>query len=106
MTKKLTVIEAATQDPPCAVATVAAHRAIQFSGLFARTTAPIQTIQRNVQRTYENEMRDSIMRRTRQMSGTQSHNRRVKFLSGVEVQEISMEAWNQAYESFRPVWLG
>ncbi|HEY8880540.1 MAG TPA: hypothetical protein VIN03_23420 [Roseateles sp.] len=92
-----------------AVATVAAHRAIQFPGLFGGSSAaarPIQPIQRNVQRTYANELRDSIMRRTRQMSGTQSHNRRVQFLAGVEAREISMEEWVKASESFKPVWLG
>lgn len=61
---------------------------------------------RNVQRTYANEIRDSILRQTRQMSGTQSHNRRVQFLAGVEVREISMEAWVQANEAFQPVWRG
>lgn len=92
-----------------AVATASAHRAIQFPGLFARSSStiqPIQPIQRNVQRTYANEIRDSILRRTRQMSGTQSHNRRVQFLSGVEVREISMDTWAEANESFRPVWFG
>jgi len=89
-----------------AVAAVVAHRAIQFPGMFARTAAPIQPIQRNVQRTYENEVRDSIMRRTRQMSGTQSHNRRVQFLAGVEVREIAMDEWVKANEAFKPVWRG
>ena len=89
-----------------AVATVAAHRAIQFPGLFTGSTDKIQPIQRNVQRSYANEVRDSIMRRTRQMSGTQSHNRRVQFLAGVEVREISMEDWVKASEEFKPVWLG
>jgi hypothetical protein len=91
-----------------AVATVAAHRAIQFPGLFAHASdrPEIRPIQRNVQRTYANEVRDSILRQTRQMSGTQSHNRRVQFLSGVEVREISMEAWVQANETFQPVWRG
>jgi len=87
-----------------AIATVAAHRAIQFPGLFARSADKIQPIQRNVQRTYANEVRDSILRCTRQMSGAQSHNRRVRFLSGVEVQEISMDAWAKANEAFQPVW--
>lgn len=88
------------------VATNAAHRAIQFPGLFARSTDKIQPIQRNVQRTYANEVRDSILRQTRQMSGTQSHNRRVQFLAGVEVREISMEDWIRATETLKPVWLG
>lgn len=90
------------------VATVAAHRAIQFPGLLACSSdrPQIQPIQRNVQRTYANEVRDSIMRRTRQMSGTQSHNRRVQFLAGVEVREISMDEWVKAHETFKPVWLG
>ncbi len=86
--------------------TNAAHRAIQFPGLFARSSAPIEPIQRNVQRSYANEVRDSILRQTRQMSGTQSHNRRVQFLSGVDVREISMEEWVKANETFKPVWLG
>lgn len=91
-----------------AAASVVAHRAIQFPSLFARASdkAPIQPIQRNVQRTYANEVRDSIMRRTRQMSGTQSHNRRVQFLAGVEVREISMNDWIKANETFQPVWRG
>lgn len=89
-----------------AVATVAAHRAIQFPGLFTRSVEKIQPIQRNVQRTDANAMRDSIMRCTRQMSGTQSHNRRVKFLSGVDVREISMDAWVEANEAYQPVWFG
>ena len=89
-----------------AVATVATHRAIQFPGLFPRSAEKIQPIQRNVQRTYANEIRDSIMRRTRQMSGTQSHNRRVQFLAGVEMREISMEDWVKANEAFKPVWFG
>jgi hypothetical protein len=91
-----------------AVATVAAHRAIQFPGLYARTSdrPQIQPIQRNVQRTYANEIRDSILRRTRQMSGTQSHNRRVQFLAGVEVREISMDTWLEANQRFQPVWRG
>ena len=89
-----------------AVAPVAAHRAIQFPGLFARSAERIQPIQRNVQRSYANEMRDSILRQTRQMSGTQSHNRRVQFLSGVEVREISMEDWLKTNEAYKPVWIG
>ncbi|KQV52863.1 hypothetical protein ASC95_08675 [Pelomonas sp. Root1217] len=89
-----------------AVATVAAHRAIQFPGLFTCSADKIQPIQRNVQRSYANEVRDSIMRRTRQMSGTQSHNRRVQFLAGVEVREISMEDWVKANEEYKPVWFG
>lgn len=89
-----------------AIATVAAHRAIQFPGIFANPTTKIQPIQRNVQRSYANEVRDSIMRRTRQMSGTQSHNRRVQFLSGVEVRDIGMDEWAQANASFKPVWRG
>ena len=90
-----------------AIATVAAHRAIQFPGLFIHTSQKkIQPIQRNVQRTYANEVRDSILRCTRQMSGAHSHNRRVKFLSGVEVREISMDAWAKANAEFQPVWLG
>ena len=88
------------------VATNAAHRAIQFPGLFSRSTDKIQPIQRNVQRTYANEVRDSILRQTRQMSGAQSHNRRVKFLSGVEVREISMEEWAKVNAGFKPVWRG
>jgi hypothetical protein len=88
--------------------TASAHRAIQFPGLFALSSATpkIKPIQRNVQPTYANQVRDSILRCTRQMSGAQSHNRRVKFLSGVEVKEISMDAWVKATESFQPVWLG
>lgn len=86
--------------------TNAAHRAIQFPGLFACSVAPIEPIQRNVQRTYANEIRDRILRQTRQMSGTQSHNRRVKFLSGVEVREISMVDWEKAAAEFKPVWRG
>lgn len=89
-----------------AVATVASHRAIQFPGLFTRSAEKIQPIHRNVQRSYANEIRDSIMRRTRQMSGTQSHNRRVQFLAGVEVREISMDDWIKANEEYRPVWFG
>lgn len=89
-----------------ALATVAVHRTIEVPGLFARTAAKLQPIQRNVERSYANEVRDSILRRTRQMSGTQSHNRRVQFLSGVEVREIAMEEWLQVSENFRPVWRG
>ena len=89
-----------------ATATAAAHRAIQFAGLSARSATPIQPIQRNVQRTYANEVRDSILRCTRQMSGAQSHQRRVRFLSGVETREISMEAWVKANEAYTPVWFG
>lgn len=89
-----------------AVATVAVQRAVQFPGLFTLSPSPIQPIQRNVQRTYANEMRDRIMRCTRQMSGTQSHNRRVNFLAGVDVREISMDDWVKANETFRPVWRG
>lgn len=89
-----------------AVATHAAHRAIQFPGLFERTVSKIQPIQRNVQPTYENQVRDSILRCTRQMSGTQSHNRRVRFLSGVETREISMDDWLKANEAFQPIWFG
>ena len=47
-----------------AVATVAAHRAIQFPGLFTRSADKIQPIQRNVQRSYANEIRafcDSVL---------------------------------------------
>ncbi|WP_457356241.1 hypothetical protein [Roseateles sp. P5_D6] len=88
------------------IATVAAHRAIQFPGLFTRPADKIQPIQRKVQPTYANQVRDSIMRCTRQMSGTQSHNRRVKFLSGVEVREISMADWVKANEEYQPVWFG
>ena len=87
-----------------ATATVAAHRAIQFPGLFTRPADKIQPILRNVQRSYANEVRDSIMRRTRQMSGTQSHNRRVQFLAGVDVREISMDDWIKANEEYKPVW--
>jgi hypothetical protein len=89
-----------------AVVTVATHRAIQFTGLFARSSAAIEPIQRNVPRTYANEMRDRILRCTRQMSGPQTQSLRNKFLSGVEVCEISMEDWLKAYEAFEPVWLG
>jgi hypothetical protein len=89
-----------------AVVTNAHHRAVQFPGLFERPVSKIQPIQRNVKPTYENQIRDSILRCTRQMSGTQSHNRRVKFLSGVETREISMDDWVKANEAFHPVWLG
>ncbi|MBL8277556.1 MAG: hypothetical protein JNL93_12715 [Pelomonas sp.] len=89
-----------------AVATVAAHRAIQFPGLFARSAEKLQPIQRNVQPTYANQVRDSILRCSRQMSGAQSHQQRVRFLSGVDVSEISMDDWAAANETFRPVWLG
>jgi len=89
-----------------AVATIAAHRPIQFPGLFAHASAPILPIQRNVQRSYANEMRDRIMRCTRQMSGPQTQSLRNKFLAGVEVREISMEDWVKANETFNPVWLG
>lgn len=83
-----------------ATATLAAHRAIWGSA------GKIQPIPRNVQRTYANEVRDSILRCTRQMSGAQSHQRRVRFLSGVEVREISMDDWAKANEAYRPVWFG
>lgn len=89
-----------------AVATFAAHRAIQFPGLFARSAEKLQPIQRNVQPTYANQVRDSILRCSRQMSGAQSHQQRVRFLSGVDVSEISMDDWAAANETFRPVWLG
>ncbi|HEY8878654.1 MAG TPA: hypothetical protein VIN03_13890 [Roseateles sp.] len=46
------------------------------------------------------------MRRARQMSGTQSHDRRVQFLAGVEVREVRMDDWVKANEAFRPVWRG
>lgn len=88
------------------VATNAAHRAIQFPGLFSRSWATMEPIQRNVQRSYANEVRDRILRCSRQMSGTQSHNRRVQFLSGVEVREISMDEWVKVNEASTPVWLG
>ena len=86
--------------------TVAAHRAIQFPGLYARQADKLQPIKRNVQPTYANQVRDSILRCSRQMSGAQSHQQRVRFLSGVEVNEISMDDWVRANECFRPVWLG
>ena len=89
--------------------TVAAHRAPQFPGLFGRNTRPadkLQPIQRNVAPTYANQVRDSILRCSRQMSGAQSHQQRVRFLSGVEVSEISMADWDQVNETFRPVWFG
>lgn len=89
-----------------AVATVAAHRAIQFPGLFARSAEKLQPIQRNVQPTYANQVRDSILRCSRQMSGAQSHQQRVRFLSGVDVSEVSMDDWAAANEAFRPVWWG
>ena len=92
-----------------ATTTVAAHRAIQFPGLFGRTARPadkLQPIQRNVAPTYANQVRDSILRCSRQMSGAQSHQQRVRFLSGVEVSEISMDDWARVNETFRPVWLG
>ena len=86
--------------------TVAAHRTIQFPGLFGRQAEKLQPIQRNVQPTYANQVRDSILRCSRQMSGAQSHQQRVRFLSGVDVSEISMDDWVRANEGFRPVWLG
>lgn len=89
-----------------AIPTAAAHRAIQFPGLFRSAEGKIQPIQRNVQATYANQVRDSILRCTRQMSGMQSHARRVRFLSGVEVREISMADWDKANEEYQPVWLG
>ncbi|MCF8205552.1 MAG: hypothetical protein K9J82_10765 [Methylotenera sp.] len=92
-----------------ATTTVAAHRALQFPGLFGRTARPadkLQPIQRNVAPTYANQVRDSILRCSRQMSGAQSHQQRVRFLSGVEVSEISMDDWARVNETFRPVWLG
>lgn len=89
-----------------AAATVAAHRAIQFPGLFARSADKLQPIQRNVQPTYANQVRDSILRCSRQMSGAQSHQQRVRFLSGVDVSEVSMDDWAAVNEAFRPVWLG
>lgn len=92
-----------------ATTTVAAHRAIQFPGLFGRTARPadkLQPIQRNVTPTYANQVRDSILRCSRQMSGAQSHQQRVRFLSGVEVSEVSMDDWAQVNASFRPVWFG
>ncbi len=89
-----------------AVAAAAAHRAIQFPGLFARTADRIEPIKRNVQPTYANQLRDSILRCTRQMSGAQSHLQRVRFLSGVEVSEVSMDDWARVNSAFRPVWWG
>ena len=89
-----------------AVAPIAAHRALQFPGLFRRDDAKLQPIQRNVQPTYANQVRDSILRCSRQMSGAQSHQQRVRFLSGVDVSEISMEDWAAAHDAFRPVWWG
>lgn len=89
-----------------AATTIAAHRAIQFPGLFARASDKIQPIQRNVQPTYANQVRDSILRCSRQMSGAQSHQQRVRFLSGVDVSEISMDDWAAANDAFRPVWFG
>lgn len=86
--------------------TVAAHRAIQFPGLIGHPADKLQPIKRNVQPTYANQVRDSILRCSRQMSGAQSHQQRVRFLSGVDVQEISMDDWVRANECFRPVWLG
>jgi len=86
--------------------TVAAHRAIQFPGLFRRSAEKLQPIHRNVQPTYANQVRDSILRCSRQMSGAQSHQQRVRFLSGVEVSEISMDDWAEANDAFRPVWFG
>ncbi|MGM9484785.1 hypothetical protein ACS5PN_26560 [Roseateles sp. NT4] len=88
------------------VATNAARRAIQFPGLFVGSTDAIWPIQRNVQRAYANEVRDGILRCTYQTSGTQGHNRRVQFLAGVEVREISMEDWIKASNTFKAVWLG
>lgn len=88
---------------------VAAHRALQFPGLFGRSAGPadkLQPIPRNVAPTYANQVRDSILRCSRQMSGAQSHQQRVRFLSGVEVSEISMSDWAQVNETFRPVWFG
>jgi hypothetical protein len=38
------------------------------------------------------------------MNGAHAHSRRVRFLSGVEVREISMAAWNKANEAFQAVW--
>ena len=89
-----------------AVTPVAAPRALQFPGLFRRSAGKLQPIQRNVQPTYANQVRDSILRCSRQMSGAQSHQQRVRFLSGVEVSEISMDDWAAANDSFRPVWWG
>lgn len=89
-----------------AVAAVAAYRAIQFPGHITRSSTPIQPIQHYVQRTYANKVRDSILRRTRQMSGIQSPNRRVQFLCGVEVRESGMAEWIETDDSFKPVWLG
>lgn len=87
-----------------AIVTTAKHRAIQFPGLFTLRTDKIQPIQRNVQRTDANAIRDSILRCTRQINGAHAHNRRVRFLSGVEVREVSMDDWNKANEAFQPVW--
>ena len=89
-----------------AIATITAHRAIQLPGIMVRPSDKLLQIQRNVQRTYANEVRDSILRCTRQMSGTQSHNRRVNFLSGLDVCEITMDAWVKANEAYQPVWFG
>lgn len=89
-----------------ATATVAAHRAILCPGALARAGGKLQPIQRNVQPTYANQVRDSILRCSRQMSGAQSHQQRVRFLSGVDVSELSMEDWAAANEAYRPVWWG
>lgn len=87
-----------------AIATAAAHRAIQFPGLFARSSNHIQPIKRHVPATYANQVRDTILRCTRQMSGIQSQQIKAKFLQGVEVQEIELEQWMEADEGFQPVW--
>ncbi|MGM9485634.1 hypothetical protein ACS5PN_30885 [Roseateles sp. NT4] len=85
------------------IATAAARNTFQLPGLFASSAEVIRPTQCNFQRPYGNEVRDSFIRRTSQMSDNQSHNRRVQFLAGVDVREISMDKWTKANAAFKPV---
>ena len=43
---------------------------------------------------------------TKQRESQLMKEQRVRFLSGVDVSEISMDDWAAANDAFRPVWFG
>jgi hypothetical protein len=90
-------------------AAAASHRAAQFAALVpalrqGERAAARPASRHPVRPSYAQQLRARIQSCTRQMSSVQAEQQKASFLSGVDVQEISLETWNQANSEYVPVW--
>lgn len=93
---------------PIHTAAAASQRAAQFA---SRLPLPRQ-LERTSQRlsahlarpSYSRRMRALIQSSTHQMNTGQAERQKASFLAGVEVQEICLEAWNQANRDYVSRW--